>query len=317
MIRIDNLTKDYGSFRALNSINFKIEDGEILGFLGPNGAGKTTTMQIMTSYLAPTDGNVIVDDLNIIENPQEIKKQIGYLPEHNPLYEDMTAYDFLEFVSQLRNIDSNSIKKRIEEVVELCGLSDVVHRKIGVLSKGYQQRVGLGQSIIHDPNILILDEPTSGLDPNQIAEIRELIKRLGQKKTVMISSHILQEIKATAERMVIIDEGEISADGTMDELMDKFQGATILDLEIAEADSNDIKSIESLHDDVNITDLDNEGENIKVSLEYPQEVDLRSEVFQYAGDKGWQILEMSRSETSLEDVFRQLTVEKGGTNDNE
>src|SRR6056297_2248689 len=183
MIRIDNLTKYYGSFLALDSINFQVENGEILGFLGPNGAGKTTTMQIMTSFLAPSQGNIYVDDLNVIDDSYEIREHLGYLPEHNPLYDDMTVFDFPKFVAKVREIEPASIKRLIEEVIEICGLQKVVHREIGVLSKGYKQRVGLGQAIIHDPRILILDEPTSGLDPNQIAEIRELIKTLGKKRT--------------------------------------------------------------------------------------------------------------------------------------
>lgn len=316
MIRIDNLTKYYGSFLALESINFQVENGEILGFLGPNGAGKTTTMQIMTSFLAPSKGNIYVDDLNVIDDSYEIREHLGYLPEHNPLYEDMTVFDFLKFVSRVREIEPASIKRRIDEVVEICGLQKVVHREIGVLSKGYKQRVGLGQAIIHDPRILILDEPTSGLDPNQIAEIRELIKTLGKKKTVLISSHILQEIQATADRMVIINEGKIAADGTLDELMAKFRGDTILEMELRNVDSAKLKDIPTINDKIKIVDLKESEDQFNLVLEYPNTIDPREDIFEYAVNNKWKILEMSRSKTSLEDVFRKLTVEQGGSHEN-
>ncbi|MCF7741237.1 MAG: ATP-binding cassette domain-containing protein [Candidatus Marinimicrobia bacterium] len=316
MIRIDNLTKYYGSFLALDSINFQVENGEILGFLGPNGAGKTTTMQIMTSFLAPSEGNIYVDDLNVIDDSYEIREHLGYLPEHNPLYEDMTVFDFLKFVAKVREIEPASIKRRIDEVVEICGLQKVVHREIGVLSKGYKQRVGLGQAIIHDPRILILDEPTSGLDPNQIAEIRELIKTLGKKKTVLISSHILQEIQATADRMVIINEGKIAADGTLDELMAKFRGDTILEMELKDADTTKLEDIPTINDKIKVVDLKESEDQFNLVLEYPNTIDPREDIFEYAVNNKWKILEMSRSKTSLEDVFRKLTVEQGGSHEN-
>ncbi|HMA61961.1 MAG TPA: ATP-binding cassette domain-containing protein [bacterium] len=316
MIRIDNLTKYYGSFLALDSINFQVENGEILGFLGPNGAGKTTTMQIMTSFLAPSQGNIYVDDLNVIDDSYEIREHLGYLPEHNPLYEDMTVFDFLKFVAKVREIEPASIKRRIEEVIEICGLQKVVHREIGVLSKGYKQRVGLGQAIIHDPRILILDEPTSGLDPNQIAEIRELIKTLGKKKTVLISSHILQEIQATADRMVIINEGKIAADGTLDELMAKFRGDTILEMELKDADTSKLESIPTINEKIKVVDLKEKDDQFNLVLEYPNTIDPREDIFEYAVNNNWKILEMSRSKTSLEDVFRKLTVEQGGSHEN-
>jgi ABC-2 type transport system ATP-binding protein len=316
MIRIDNLTKYYGSFRALDKINFQVQDGEILGFLGPNGAGKTTTMQIMTSYLAPSEGNIYVDDYNVIDNSFEIRDNLGYLPEHNPLYEDMTVYDFLVFVAKMRKIESSAIKTRIREVIEICGLKSVVHRTIDVLSKGYKQRVGLAQAIIHDPKILILDEPTSGLDPNQIAEIRELIKTLGQKKTVLISSHILQEIQATADRMVIINEGRIAADGTLDELMAKFRGDTILELELRNADKENISGLTAIDDKIKLVEIDAGKIESRVKLEYPNTVDPREDIFEFAVENNWKILEMSRSRSSLEDVFRKLTVDQGGSNEN-
>ncbi|MCF7884899.1 MAG: ATP-binding cassette domain-containing protein [Candidatus Marinimicrobia bacterium] len=316
MIRIENLTKYYGSFRALDQINFQVQDGEILGFLGPNGAGKTTTMQIMTSYLAPSEGNIFVDDYNVIEDSFEIRNNLGYLPEHNPLYEDMIVYDFLKFVAKMRKIDDNLIKDRIKEVIEVCGLKRVIHREIGVLSKGYKQRVGLAQAIIHDPSILILDEPTSGLDPNQIAEIRELIKTLGKKKTVLISSHILQEIQATADRMVIINEGKIAADGTLDELMAKFRGDTLLEMELKNADEKKLESISEIDNKIKIVEIDDSKEGAKLKLEYPNTIDPREEIFEFAVNNEWKILEMSRSRTSLEDVFRKLTVEQGGSNEN-
>ncbi len=312
MIRIENLTKDYGAIRAVNQINFAVQDGEILGFLGPNGAGKTTTLRIITSYLAPTQGNVFVDDLNVRDDSEQIREQIGYLTEENPLYEDMCVYDFLEFVAQARRLSMAEFKHRLKEVLDLCGLREVVHRPIGELSKGYRQRVGLAQAIIHDPQILILDEPTTGLDPNQIVEIRELIKALGAKKTVIISSHVLQEIQATADRMIIINKGELVADGTIDELMSSFRGQTLLEMELAQATEEAVQQLSDLDQKIKVSDLEAKDNLIRAKIEYPTEIDPRADIFKFAVDHKWTVLEMTRHKTSLEDVFRQLTIEEGG-----
>lgn len=311
MIRIENLKKSYDTLDAVKGINFVVNDGEILGFLGPNGAGKTTTLRMITSYLSPTSGKVLIDDVEVAENSEETRKLIGYLPEHNPLYEEMIVYDFLEFVARARQINPNDFPVRLREVAELCGLKKVIHRPIKELSKGFRQRVGLAQAIIHDPKILILDEPTTGLDPNQIVEIRELIKALGKEKTVIISSHILQEIQATADRTIIINNGEIVADGTVDELMSSFQGHTQLELELLNASDGDIGAISSINETIQINEIVVKESHKLVKMEYPNTIDPREQIFDFANSKNWKILEMSRHKVSLEDVFRNLTVEGG------
>lgn len=309
MIRVENLTKDYGDVRAVNSISFDVKDGEILGFLGPNGAGKSTTLKIITSYLSPTSGNVWVNDISVLDHSLEIRKQVGYLPEINPLYVDMTVYNFLQFIASIRQMNMKAFQARLREVIELCGLKGVVHKMIGELSKGYRQRVGLAQAIFHDPRIIILDEPTSGLDPNQIVEIRELIKNLGRRKTLIFSSHILQEVQATADRMVIINKGRIVANGTTSELMSGFKGKTILSMELANATEDSIRNMALSIPGIEITHVDAVSVPRTVRLEYSNSLDPRTDIFAYAVASRWTILEMSRQKVSLEDVFRVLTTE--------
>ncbi len=311
MIEVRNLVKHYGDVKAVDDISFTVKNGEILGFLGPNGAGKTTTLKVITGYLSPTAGNVFVDGMNVLDDSMEIRKMIGYLPEMNPLYHDMQVYDFLEFVARVREIDKNQFRTRLNEVIDLCGLKGVVHKNINELSKGYCQRVGLAQAIIHDPDILILDEPTSGLDPNQIVEIRGLIKNLGKEKTVIISSHILQEMQATADRMIIINKGRIVANGTVEELMSDFKGKTRLTLELKNADEEAVKKLQTLQEGILLTDLDVKEQNITAVLEYPNTADPREEIFRQIVKNRWTLLEMSRHKTSLEEVFRNLTIEGG------
>ena len=241
MVKIDNLSKYYDDVKAVKSISFTAQPGEILGFLGANGAGKSTTLKVVSGYLSPTKGNVYVNDLNIQDNSLEIRKQIGYLPELNPLYTDMKVYDILKFSAQVRGITGHKFQKALDRVIHQCGLEGIIHKLVGACSKGYKQRVGLAMSIIHDPSILILDEPVNGLDPNQIIEIRELIRNLGRDKTIIISSHILQEIQATADRIVVINQGKIVADGTNEELMSSFMGNAKLTLEIKNAEDDSIK----------------------------------------------------------------------------
>ena len=218
MITVKELTKTYGTQKAIDAIDFQIGAGEIVGFLGPNGAGKTTTMKIITCFMPPTSGTVEVDDLNIHDNSLDIRKRIGYLPEHNPLYLDMYVHEYLRFVGRLYHLGGGHLVKRIPEIIEMTGLGREQHKKIGMLSKGYRQRVGLSQALIHDPDILILDEPTTGLDPNQIVEIRSLIKEIGKSKTIIFSTHILPEVEAIADRVIIIDRGKIVADGPMEDV---------------------------------------------------------------------------------------------------
>ncbi len=231
MIRVRELTKYYGDRIAIDHISFDVRNGEILGFLGPNGAGKTTTMKIITGYMLPTSGTVEVDDLNIYEHSMEIRKKIGYLPENNPLYEDMYILDFLRFIGEIRGIPPDKLKQRLEYVVETCGLKDELTKEIGALSRGYRQRVGLAQALLHDPEILILDEPTLGLDPNQVMEITELIKEIGKQKTVMVSTHILPWVEENCDRVVILHRGRVVADGTIDELKKQYPNPDSVSLE--------------------------------------------------------------------------------------
>ncbi len=309
MIRLQNLTKDYGSVCAVDHINFEINEGEILGFLGPNGAGKTTTLRMITCFLSPTSGNIEVENMNIYNEQLEIKKLIGYLPEHNPLYIDMTVYDYLKFIADIRGI--SNFKSRMKEVIEQCGLNGIVHKPINTLSKGYKQRVGFAQAIFHDPKILILDEPTSGLDPNQIVEIRELIKKLGKEKTLIISSHILQEVQAVCDRIVIINEGKIVADGSTEELQSAFQNKTKLKLELI-APESEISEITNNIKDISILSISPLNETtFNIELEFDSANDKRAEIFNYIKSKEWTLLEMHRENISLEAVFRNLTIEGG------
>ena len=309
MIRIDSLSKEFGAVKAVRSISFSLNDGEIVGFLGANGAGKSTTLKMMTGYLTPTAGNVYVDDQNIIDNSLDIQKQIGYLPELNPLYAEMKVHEYLKFHAEIRHIIGEEFNKALKRVVGECGLKGVVHRTVGNCSKGYKQRIGLAAAMIHDPKILILDEPVSGLDPNQIVEIRELIKKLGKEKLVFMSSHILQEIQATVDRIIIIHEGKIIADGTSEELISDSKGRTQLHLEISGSEENDIQDMKAVIPSITVNSIKKDGPLVQVILEYQNTVDPRKDVFEYAVEKGWIITEMSASKRNLEDIFRHLTTQ--------
>ena len=313
MIRIENLVKNYGDVQALRSISFDVKDGEIVGFLGANGAGKSTTLKIMTSFLSPTSGNVFVNDQNILDHSLDIRKKIGYLPESNPLYTDMIVYDLLEFTARIRGIEGKDFRKALGRVVEQCGLHGVIHRPVADCSKGYKQRIGLACAMIHDPKILILDEPVTGLDPNQIVEIRELIKKIGAEKMVIMSSHILQEIEATVDRIVIIDKGEIVADGTSKELIANLKGRTQLALEIKNGTEDTIHALKATQPGLDISIGPKEGDTFSLSIDYERGSDPREAIFKHAVESGWIILEMSRHKIQLEDVFRSLTME-GGSN---
>ncbi len=218
MIQVKELSKDYGDVRALNNISFEVKKGEILGLLGPNGAGKTTTYRILTGYLKPTSGTIKVKDFDIRDDIVDIKKMIGYLPESAPIYRDMFVYDYLNYIADIRMVDNNKKLSHIKELAEICSLNNVMHKTIEELSKGYRQRVGIAHALMGDPDILVLDEPTSGLDPNQIVETREIIRRIGKEKTIIFSTHILSEAEATCDRVVIMNEGEIKADDTIENL---------------------------------------------------------------------------------------------------
>jgi len=308
MIRLENLVKDYGTVRAVDHVNFEIRDGEILGFLGPNGAGKSTTLKMITCYLSPTEGNIYVGGDNVIENSLKIRKRIGYLPEQNPLYSEMLVYDYLKFVADIRQV--KNFKVRLKEIIELCGLHGVVQKQIQTLSKGYKQRVGIAQAIIHDPEILILDEPTSGLDPNQIVEIRELIKELGKEKTLIISSHILQEVQAVCDRIMIIHEGKIVADGSSDQLKADMNKRMTVTLQLT-ASSEEIEEMLNSLGNIELIKLNQGDEITDVILEFDSIVDRRPDIFDYIKKKNWVLFEMHRDEVSLEAVFRKLTVDGG------
>ena len=306
MIKLENLVKDYGSLRAVDNINFTINDGEILGFLGPNGAGKSTTLKMITCYLTPTDGNIKINHMNVYDDSKEIRKMIGYLPEHNPLYLEMTVYDYLKFVAEVREIGEDDFKKVLTTTIKKCGLNEVIARPIKQLSKGFRQRVGIAQAIIHNPKILILDEPTSGLDPNQIVEIRDLIKELGREKTLIISSHILQEVQAVCDRIVIINRGKIVGAGTTEELRMSNQRKAKLYLELV-APEEEINSMQSALSGISVIIESAENGVVRLECTYPQEIDYRKDVYDYIKSKDWTLLEMKRHISSLEDIFRNLT----------
>ena len=303
------MSKNYGDVEAVKSINFEIQDGEIVGFLGENGAGKTTALKMITGYLSPTSGMVEVNNLNISDHALEIQSQIGYLPELNPLYPEMTVYEYLEFIAKVRKITGKQFRNALSRVVDKCGLQGVVHKHISSCSKGYKQRIGLAGSMIHDPKILILDEPVTGLDPNQIVEIRELIKSLGREKLVLMSSHILQEIQATVDRIMIIHQGEIVANGTNEELMSNFRGNTLLNLDVKNANENSLKDLSVAIPNLNVVNVEEKLDRHILQMEYAQDVDPREDLFNYAVSSGWVILKMTPTTTDLEDIFRKLTTE--------
>ncbi len=308
MIKVENLSKDYGSVKAVKSISFELKDGQVVGFLGANGAGKSTTLKIMTGYISPSSGNVFYGEKNIQDDTSEIQKDIGYLPELNPLYSEMIVHDYLKFISEVRGISENDFKNAFQKVVEECSLNAVAHRTIANCSKGYKQRIGLAAALIHDPKILILDEPVTGLDPNQIVEIRELIKKLGKEKIVLMSSHILQEIQATVDRIIIINEGSIVADGSSEELLnDSAKGKADLKLEVGNADENDIRDMKATIPSIDIKNISKEDSFTRINIEFPSNGDPREDIFKYAVDKNWVILEMVTSKQNLEDIFRKLT----------
>lgn len=306
-ITVENLTRKYGIQKAVDNITFHVRTGEVLGFLGPNGAGKTTTMKIITGLLAPNNGDVTVGNYSVSRQPEEVKKLIGYLPENNPLYPDMGVIDYLAYSARLQGIEEQKIKPRITEMIRLCGLGVEKHKQIGELSKGYRQRVGLAQAMIHDPKVLILDEPTTGLDPNQIVEIRKLIKELGREKTVILSTHILPEVEATCDRILIINKGKIVADGTPDTLRKQATGRELLRVKIEDADRDTVfMNLRSL-DTVAMVDP-MPGTNNYFEVQSHENLSSRRNIFNLCKEKGYVLTEMSPVETKLEDLFRDLTI---------
>lgn len=300
-IEIKDLTKLYGKQAAVDHVSFTVGHGEIVGFLGPNGAGKSTTMKIATCYLPPSSGTVLVNGHDVLEEPKAVRRQVGYLPEHNPLYQDMYVREYLHFVGKLHGLGSSSLKTRTDEMIQLCGLTRERHKKIGALSKGYRQRVGLAQALIHDPAVLILDEPTTGLDPNQIVEIRQLIKEVGQAKTVLFSTHIMQEVSALCDRVLIINQGKLVADSPVAELKNMGRKETRILAEF-EADVNP----EPLHSLPGIQRIEPAGLH-KYRIVAATGADLRSAIFRLASDHGWPLVGLQQEENSLEKLFQDLT----------
>lgn len=306
-IIVENITKRFGTQKAVDDVSFRVKTGEIVGFLGPNGAGKSTTMRAITCFLSPNEGNIRVGDYSIREHPEEIKKIIGYLPEANPLYQDMPVLDYLKFIAELHGISKEKRPQRILEMVHTCGLEGEKHKKICELSRGYKQRVGLAQALIHDPQVLILDEPTSGLDPNQIIEIRELIREIGKEKTVILSSHILAEVEATCDRILIINKGRLVADGSSNDLRKRSQNKEILKLTIEDGERNTIfKALQSMAN-ADLVDIISQSGNT-FELQSKPGTSSRRDVFRLCVEKGWVLTELTPTETKLEDVFRELTM---------
>lgn len=297
-IEVSNLTKIYGEQKAVNGISFKINKGEIVGFLGPNGAGKSTTMKIVTGYLLPDEGKATVCGVDVKEQPLETKKKIGYLPEANPLYYDMYVKEYLGLIAGIHEIVNS--KAKIQTVIETVGLTPESHKKIGQLSKGYKQRVGLAAALIHDPEVLILDEPTSGLDPNQIMEIREVIKKLGENKTVLFSSHIMQEVQAICDRVIIINKGQIVADNTLSTLQEKNSSNKVLVKFKENIDAGFLRRLTSVSA-VNKTD------EMSFELEGEDMTEIRKQLMQLALENNLNIVSLQTESSSLEDVFRNLT----------
>ncbi len=308
MIKVDNVVKKYGNVKAVDSVSLNIGKGEIVGLLGPNGAGKTTIMKILTGFHFPTEGSASINSYDVYENPLKVKESIGYLPEMAPLYNDLNVYEYLSFIADVRKIPAERKKIEIERVISDCALEAVVYKSIDKLSKGYRQRVGLAQAIIHSPEILILDEPTTGLDPNQIIEIRKLIKKLGEKKTVILSTHILQEVEAVCNRVLILNRGMIVAKGTADEIRKELKGDVRYSLEVKASDPDRVKStvekLESVNEIIKIEKND-DLIDLKVSVEY--EGKAGEELFDWAVANNYKIISMIPEKVSLEDIFIKLT----------
>lgn len=307
MIEISNLVKRYGSNKAVNGISFTVNDGEVLGFLGPNGAGKSTTMNILTGYLSSTSGTIKVDGFDILEQPLEVKKRIGYLPELPPLYLDMTVMEYLRFVCDLKGVEKSARKAQLDRIVSMVHIGDVANRLIGNLSKGYKQRVGIAQAMVGDPKILILDEPTVGLDPSQILEIRRLIRALAQKHTVIISSHILSEIQAVCDRVVIINKGKVAAIQPITDLSKKLSGSTRLLMSYKGPDKEPANAVRAIPGIDSVTERVVNGDIHEVEIGVNSEADVRSSLFYCMARGNWLILELRSLEPTLEELFLSIT----------
>lgn len=311
MIEIANLRKSYDDFEALRGLNFSVPKGQVVGFLGPNGAGKSTTMKILTGYLPYSQGTVKVGGVDVAEDSMKTRELIGYLAENNPQYEDMMVYEYLSFIADIRKIESSVKKQKIARAIERCGLQGVFRKDIGQLSKGYRQRVGLAQAIVHEPQLLILDEPTSGLDPNQIIEIRTLIKELGQETTVLMSTHILQEAQSTCQRILIINNGLLVADDTPEQLSQGDFGSIFLEVASAQGDSIHVQALQEkllkIEGVVEVKVEPHEEESARAFSVRYEKVDPRRAIFQTVIESRLVLLELKRHKASLEETFRRLT----------
>lgn len=316
MIKVRNLTKRYGPTVAVNDVSFDAEAGEVLGFLGPNGAGKTTTMRVLTCFLPADAGTASIDGYDIFENSIEVRQRIGYLPESAPLYGDMGVIEYLKFIAQIRNIPKIERNDRIKSVVDICGLGPMIQKDVGELSKGYRQRLGLAQSLIHDPPILILDEPTSGLDPSQIIEIRNLIKEIGKEKTIIFSTHILSEVSATCSRVLIISDGRIVANGTPDELAEQAKGDEVVDISIRAPQEVLESKLEALDFVTGFKQVETDNGVLRYKISSQQGDNTAEKLFRFVVENNWSLTELRQETVSLEDVFLRLTSSESEDNSN-
>lgn len=318
MIEVQNITKNYGLFQALKNISFHVDKGQVVGFLGPNGAGKTTTMRILTCFMPASSGRVNIAGYDVFKESREVRKRIGYLPENVPLYPEMTVTKYLRYMAKIRSVPRRNIKSQLDDAIKACGLTERRHQIIGQLSRGFRQRVGLAQALIHAPDVLILDEPTSGLDPRQIVEIRELIKTLGKERTILFSTHILPEVSMTCERLIVISRGEITGDVQLEggravsnrSDTENVPVATLtLSLEIAGAPADDIFSVlTDIPDVIRVEQTGtNAGDTTRFHLHYTPTTDIRAAVAETVVGHGWRLLEMHTTEVSLEELFLSLT----------
>jgi ABC-2 type transport system ATP-binding protein len=316
MIQANGLTKRFGGVRALDKVNFEVKRGEVVGFLGPNGAGKSTTMRILTCFISPSTGSATVNSHDVFDNPLEVRRSIGYLPQRAPLYTDMTVWEYLKFAAEIRGLDESTFKKRLKKVVEVCGLAQSLGKDISTLSHGYRQRVGLGQALIHDPPILILDEPTSDLDPNEKAEVLRYIKEIGKDRTILLSTHNLAEVEEACARAIIVSKGRVVADGPLDEIRGKtgrVRYVVTIDEQRAEAGNKAPvlaqaqEALQRLAGVKAVRELPTDEKAHKFELSSASDSDIRAEIFRLMVAKGWTLLELRRDAQSLDAVFRDLT----------
>jgi len=307
MIEVQGLTKRYGPTLAVSDVSFEVRKGEVLGFLGPNGAGKTTTMRVITGYLPPSEGKVLVAGYDVVEEPLEAKRRTGYLPESPPVYPDMTVVEYLSFVARIKGVVRKEIKSRVSEISERCAIIDVQKRQIGKLSKGYRQRVGLAQALIHNPEVLVLDEPTAGLDPKQIIETRELIRHLAGQHTVVLSTHILPEVSKTCERVVVINQGKVVAVGAPEELTHRLQGYETVLITVEGPAANVLDTLQRVRGVHLVEPRESQDSRVTFEVHAEKGQDVRAELARAVVESRWNLLELKTSGLSLEDIFLKLT----------